>query len=91
VEPTTPCATKTFEEEKLVNHQVISGRRILTECGSSASSSRSLFLASISQVSTLREGGSTTNFTIARQDPTIRLPKFRGDRLDGLDNNFFIC
>jgi hypothetical protein len=28
MEPTTPCATKTSEEEKLVNQQVISGRRI---------------------------------------------------------------
>jgi hypothetical protein len=28
VEPTTPSVTKTFEEEKMVNQQVISGRRI---------------------------------------------------------------
>jgi hypothetical protein len=42
VEPTTPCETKTSEEEKLVNQQVISGRRIFTGRGSSGNSSKSV-------------------------------------------------
>jgi hypothetical protein len=71
VEPTTPCATKIFEEEKPVNQQVISDRILSTERGSS---SRSASLAGSNQVSTLHEGGISTNFTMEGQDPTIRLP-----------------
>jgi hypothetical protein len=33
VEPTTPCATKKNEEEKVVNQQVINGRIIFPRCG----------------------------------------------------------
>jgi hypothetical protein len=68
--------TKTYEEEKLVNQQVISGRRIFTGRGSSGNSRRSVSSTSSSQVSTPRGGGSTTKFTMAGQDPTIRLPEF---------------
>jgi hypothetical protein len=62
--------TKTYAEEKLVNQQVISGRIIFTGCDSSR---RSVSSASRIQVSTPCEGGSSTNFTMAGQDPTIRL------------------
>jgi hypothetical protein len=65
--------TKTSEEEKPVNQQVISGRIIFTGCGSS---SRSASSTSSSQVSTPCGGGSSTNFTMEGQDPTIRLPEF---------------
>jgi hypothetical protein len=73
VKPTTPCATKTSKEEKSVNQHVISGRRIFTRRGSSGNSSRSVSSETSSQVS---KGGSTTNFTMKIQDPTIRLPEF---------------
>jgi hypothetical protein len=63
--------TNTIEEEKEVNQQVISGRIIFSGHGFS---SRSESLTSSSQVSTLHRGGSSTNFTMAGQDPTIRLP-----------------
>ena len=76
VEPTTPCATKTYEEEKMVNQQVISGRSTFTGCGSSGNSSKSVSSTSSIQVSTPHRGGSTTNFIMAGQDPTIRLPEF---------------
>jgi hypothetical protein len=65
--------TNTTEEEKTVNQKVISSRRIFSECGSS---NRSASLESSSQVSTLREGGSSANFTMAGQDITIKLPEF---------------
>jgi hypothetical protein len=91
VEPTTPCATKTSEEEKSVNQQVISGRRIFTGRGSSGNSSKSVSSTSSIQVSTPCRGGSTTNFTMAGQDPTIRLPEFRGDGLDDPEKHLFIC
>jgi hypothetical protein len=73
VEPTTPCVTKTTQEEKVVNQQVISGRVIFSGCGSN---SRSVSSTSTSQVSTPRGGGRSTNFTMLGQDPTIRLPEF---------------
>jgi hypothetical protein len=91
VEPTTPCANKTTKEEKLVNQQVISGRIIFTECWLSGNSRRSIISTSRIQVSTLCRGGSSTNFTMEGQDPTIRLPYFRGDGLDDPKNHLFIC
>jgi hypothetical protein len=87
VEPTTPCATKTSEEEKPINQQVISGRRFFIGHGSS---SRSASSTSSSQVSTLREGGRSKNFTMEEQDPTIRLPDFRGYRSDDPENHLSI-
>jgi hypothetical protein len=87
VEPTTPCATNTTEEEKVVNQQVISGRRIFAGRGSSRRSASS---ASSSQVSTLRGDGSSTNFTMAGHDPTIRLPEFRGDGSNDPEKHLFI-
>jgi hypothetical protein len=88
VEPTTPCVTKTSEEEKLVNQQVISGRIIFTGHGSSRRSESS---TSSSQVSTPRGGGSLENFTIVGEDPTIRLPEFQGDKSDDPEKHLFIC
>jgi hypothetical protein len=88
VEPTKPCVITTNKEEKPVNQQVISGRRIFPRCGSS---SRSASSTSINQVSTPLEGGSSTNFTMVGLDPTIRLPEFRGDGLDDPEKHFFIC
>jgi hypothetical protein len=76
VEPTTPCVTKTSKEEKLVNQQVIRGRRTFTGHGSSGKSSRRVSSKSSSQLSTPCGGGSKTNFTMEGQDSTIRLPEF---------------
>jgi hypothetical protein len=91
VEPITPCATKTSEEEKPVNQQVISGRMIFTGCGSTRNSSRSVSSSSSSQLSTSHEGGSITNFTMEGQDPTIRLPEFRGEESEDPKKHLFIC
>jgi hypothetical protein len=71
VETTTPCATNRTEEEKLVNQQVVSGRIIFAGHGSSSRSASSTISF---QVSTSHGGGSSTNFTMTGQDPTIRLP-----------------
>jgi hypothetical protein len=91
VEPTTPCATKTNEGRKMVNQQVISGRSIFTGRGSNGISSKSLSSTHSSQVSTPRRGGSSINFTMARLDPTIRLPEFRGEGSEDPHKNLFIC
>jgi hypothetical protein len=73
VEPTTPCATNTTKEEKIINQQVISGRRIFSGCGSS---SRCASPTSSILVSTQCGGGISTNFTMTGQDPTIKLREF---------------
>ena len=74
MEPTTPCATKTFEEEKSVKKQVISGRRIFIGHGSSGNSGIGISSTSIIQVSMPCKGVCKTNFTMEGQYPTIRLP-----------------
>jgi hypothetical protein len=91
VEPTTPCATKTSKEEEPFRKQVISGRRILVVRWSSGNSSKSISLASSSQVSTPHGGGSTTNFTMAGVDPTIRLLEFSGEGSKDPEKHLFIC
>jgi hypothetical protein len=83
--------TKTSEEEKMVNQQVISGRRIFTGCGSSGNSRRSISSTSNNQVSTPYGGGSTTNFIMEGVDPTIRLPEFRGEGSEDPEKHLFIC
>jgi hypothetical protein len=77
VEPTTPYATKTSEEEKEIKQQVISGGIIFTRRGSR---SRSASSTSSIQVSTLHRGGSSINFTMARQYPMENktLEKYEG-------------
>jgi hypothetical protein len=88
VEPTTPCATNTTEEEKAVNQQVISGKIIFPGRGSNSKSASS---TSSSQVSTPRGGGSSTNFTMEGKDPTIKLSEFRGDGSNDPEKHLFIC
>jgi hypothetical protein len=88
---TTPCETKTFEEEETFRQQVISGRRILVGRGSSGNLSKSISLASSSQVSTPCGGGSTTNVIMERVDPTIRLAEFRGEGSEDPEKHLFIC
>jgi hypothetical protein len=63
----------------------------LVGCGSSGNSSRSISSTSSNQVSTPCRGGSTTNFTMEGQDPTIRLPEFWGEGSDDPEKNLFIC
>jgi hypothetical protein len=79
VEPTTPCATKTYEEEEPFRQPKISGRRILIGQGSSGNSSGSTNSTSNSQLSTPHGGSSTTNFTMEGDDPIIWLVEFHGE------------
>jgi hypothetical protein len=82
VETTIPCVNKTSEEEKLVNQQVISGRRIFIEGGSNGNLSRSISSTSSIHVSTPHGGGITPKFTMVGVDTTIRLPEFHGEGLE---------
>jgi hypothetical protein len=75
VEPTTPT---------------IIGRRIPIDQGTSGNSSGSMSSSSSSQLSTPC-GGSTANFTMAGEDPTIQLPEFHGEGLEDPEKHLFIC
>jgi hypothetical protein len=79
VEPTTPCENKTSEEEEIFRQQVIIVKRILVGHGSNGNLSRSISSTSISQVSTMCGGGSTTKFTMVGGYPTIWLLEFCGE------------
>jgi hypothetical protein len=87
---TTPCETKTFEEEETFRQQVISGRRILVGSGSGGNLRKSISLASSSQVSTPYKGGITTKFIMERVDPTIRLAEFCGEGSKDPEKHLFI-
>jgi hypothetical protein len=62
---------------------------ILVGQGSSGNSSGITNSSSSSQLSTPC-GGGTTSFTMARHDPTIRLPEFHGEGLEDPKKNLFI-
>jgi hypothetical protein len=47
--------------------------------------------SSTSQVSTPRDGGSSSIFRMEGYNPTIRLPEFQGESTKDRKNNFFIC
>jgi len=79
VEPTTPCATKISYNKEPFTKPTISSIRILVRQGSSGNSSGITSWISSSHLYTLHIGGSTTNFTMAGENPTIRLPEFDGE------------
>lgn len=68
-----------------------SGRRIFIGCGSSGSSSRRSSSTRNNQVYTSHRGVSSTSFTMAGVDPTIRLPEFRGEGSEDPEKHLFIC
>jgi hypothetical protein len=90
VEPINPCATNTTRRTPPFKKPNF-GRRKTT--GSTSTQGKTIGGASsgsISQVSTPREGSSST-FMMAGHDPTIRLPEFKGEASEDPKKNFFIC
>ena len=90
VEPINPCAINTpkrtppFRQPKFGGSPT-SGSKSTKGATTGGSSSGNL-----SQVSTLRDGGSTLVFRMVGHDPTIRLPKFQGEAVEYLEKNLFI-
>jgi hypothetical protein len=90
VEIINPCATNTlkrtppFRQPKFRSSQT--ARSTSTQGKKTGGSS----LGSTSQVSTPC-GGSSSTFTMAGHDPTIRLPEFRGEAAEDHEKHLFIC
>jgi hypothetical protein len=90
VEPINPCATNEprrippFRQPNFRSRKTTRSRSTQGKKTGGASSERS------SQVSTPREGSSST-FRMEGHDPTIRLPKFKGEVSEDPEKNLFIC
>jgi hypothetical protein len=90
VEPINPCATKTPKRTPPFRQPNFSGRNTAGSKSTQGSTTGGASLGSISQVSTLR-GGSSSSFNMERYDPAIRLPKFKGEASKEPKKHLFIC
>jgi hypothetical protein len=90
VEPINPCATNTprrtppFRQPNFGRRKIVGSKSTQGKTTGGASSGR------ISQVYTLH-GGIILAFRITGHDPTIRLPKFKGEALEDPEKHLFIC
>jgi hypothetical protein len=90
VEPTTPCATNTPERTPTFRQLNFSGRRETRQGSNQGKSTGGESSGSNSQLSTPHGGSSSTQFKMAGQDPTIRLPEFQGEASKDPEKNLFI-
>jgi hypothetical protein len=79
VEPTTLCATITPERILEFRQLNFSGRKTTGNTSKQGATTRGASSGSNNQVSTLREGSSSTQFKTARHYSMIILPEFRGE------------
>jgi hypothetical protein len=91
VEPTTPCATNTLERTPTFKQLHFSGRGATRQWSNQGKPTRGEILGSNNQLSTQRGGSSSSQFKMAGQYPTIRLPGFRGEALEDPKKHLFIC
>jgi hypothetical protein len=91
VEPINPCATNTpkrtppFRQPKFEGSSTAGSTSTQSETTGGSSS------GNLSQLYTLREGGTSSTFGMEGHDPTIILPEFRGEAIEDLEKHFFIC
>jgi hypothetical protein len=91
VEPINPCATNTpkrrppFRQPKFEGSPTTGSTSTQRETIGGSSS------GSLSQLSTPHGGGSSSVFGMAGQNPTIKLPEFRGEATKYPENHLFIC
>jgi hypothetical protein len=90
VEPINPCATNTPIRTPPFRQQNFGKRKTTRSTSTQGTKNGGASSGSISQVSTSREGSSST-FRMSGHDPTIRLPKFKGEPSEDLKKNLFIC
>jgi hypothetical protein len=90
VEPINPSATNTPERTPSFRQSNFNGRKVARITSTQATTTRGASSRNISQGSTLCEGSSST-FMMAGHDPTLRLPKFKGEALEDPEKHLFIC
>jgi hypothetical protein len=90
VEPINPCATKTPKITPPFRQPNFGRRKTSGGTYTQGTTTRGASVGSISQVSTLREGSSST-FRMVGHDPNIKLPEFKGEASEDPKKNLFIC
>jgi hypothetical protein len=90
VEPINPCATNTPRKTPPFRQLNFGRRKTTRSTSTQGTTTGGASSRSISQVSTLR-GGSSSTFRMAGHDPTIRLLEFRGEATKDHEKHLFIC
>ena len=90
VEPITPCATNTPERTPTFIPPNFSGRKKIGQGSSQGASTGGAISGSNSQISTPREGSSSTQFKMEGRDPMIRLPEFQREASKDPEKHVFI-
>jgi hypothetical protein len=90
VEPTTPCATNTPEGTQDFRQPIFSRRGEAGQGSNRGKPTGGTSSGSNNQLSTLREGSSSTRFKMVGVDPTIILPEFCGEASEDLEKHLFI-
>jgi hypothetical protein len=91
VEPINQCATNTPEITPPFRQPNFSGRKIVGSTSNKGVETGGASSISSSQVSTLRGVRSSSPFKMAGHDPTIKLPKFKGEASEDPEKHLFIC
>jgi hypothetical protein len=91
VEPINPCATNTPKRTPPFRQPKFRGSLTAGSTSTQGATTGGASSSNLSQVSTPRGGGSSSVFGMAGHDPTIRLPKFRGEVAEDPEKHLFIC
>jgi hypothetical protein len=91
VEPINPCVTNTSKRTSSFRQPKFGGSPTVGSTSTQGETTGRASSGITSQVSTPRGGGSSSVFRMAGHNPTIRLPEFRGESAEDLENNLFIC
>jgi hypothetical protein len=90
VEPINPCATNTPKRTPSFRQPNFGKRKTTKSTSTQGTTTRGASSGSTSQVSTPHRGRSSS-FKMAGHDPTMRLPKFKGEVSEDLKKHLFIC
>jgi hypothetical protein len=91
VEPINPCATNKQKRTPPFRQPKFGGSPTAGTTYTQGATTGGASSSNISQVSTMRRGGSSSVFRMAGHDPTIKLPEFQGEAAEDLENHLFIC
>jgi hypothetical protein len=91
VEPINPCATNTPKRTPSFRQPKFGGSPTAGSTSTQGETTRGSSSGNPSQVSTLREGGSSSVLRMAGHDPTIILLEFRGEATKDPEKHLFIC
>jgi hypothetical protein len=91
VEPINPCATNTPKRTPLFRQPKFKGSPTTGSTLTKRETTREASSGNLSQLPTPCGGVNSSLFGMARHDPTIRLPYFRGEAVEDPEKHLFIC